>query len=309
MFPSAITIALLAALESLLAAVVADGMLGTRHRSNMELIAQGTGNICSVIFGGIPATGAIARTATNIKSGGRTPISGMIHAVTLALILMFFGRWAALIPMATLAATLLIVAYNMSEWRSFAKLFRSPKSDIAVLLTTFFLTVLIDLTVAIQVGVMLAAFLFLKRMSEETQVSLITENLRDRDESESRDISKLSVPPDVEVFEIYGSLFFGAIDRFRDAIRRIEKKPRVLVLRMRHVRSIDATGLQSMEELLSSCRRNHVALILSAVAAQPLEAMRQSGFLQRLGEENAVKDIYEALDRAAQQVETPHPES
>jgi len=307
MFPSAITIALLAALESLLAAVVADGMLGTRHRSNMELIAQGTGNICSVIFGGIPATGAIARTATNIKNGGRTPVSGMIHAVTLALILMFFGRWAALIPMATLAATLLIVAYNMSEWRSFAKLFRSPKSDIAVLLTTFFLTVLIDLTVAIQVGVMLAAFLFLKRMSEETQVSLITENLRDRDESESRDISTLSVPPDVEVFEIYGSLFFGAIDRFRDAIRRIEKKPRVLVLRMRHVRSIDATGLQSMEELLSSCRRNHVALILSAVAAQPLEAMRQSGFLQRLGEENAVKDIYEALDRAAQHVKTPHP--
>jgi SulP family sulfate permease len=309
MFPSAITIALLAALESLLAAVVADGMLGTRHRSNMELIAQGTGNICSVIFGGIPATGAIARTATNIKNGGRTPVSGMIHAVTLALILMFFGRWAALIPMATLAATLLIVAYNMSEWRSFAKLFRSPKSDIAVLLTTFFLTVLIDLTVAIQVGVMLAAFLFLKRMSEETQVSLITENLRDRDESESRDISKLSVPPDVEVFEIYGSLFFGAIDRFRDAIRRIEKKPRVLVLRMRHVRSIDATGLQSMEELLSSCRRNHVALILSAVAAQPLEAMRQSGFLQRLGEENAVNDIYEALDRAAQHVKPPHPEA
>jgi SulP family sulfate permease len=307
MFPSAITIALLAALESLLAAVVADGMLGTRHRSNMELIAQGTGNICSVIFGGIPATGAIARTATNIKSGGRTPISGMIHAVTLALILMFFGRWAALIPMTTLAATLLIVAYNMSEWRSFVKLFRAPKSDIAVLLTTFFLTVLIDLTVAIQVGVMLAAFLFLKRMSEETQVSVITEDLRDRDEGESRDISKLAVPPDVEVFEIYGSLFFGAIDRFRDAIRRIEKKPRVLVLRMRHVRSIDATGLQSMEELLSSCRRNHIALILSAVAAQPREAMRQSGFLQRLGEENAVKDIYEALERATKHLETPHP--
>src|SRR5262245_1811167 len=168
MFPSAVTIALLAALESLLAAVVADGMMGTRHRSNMELIAQGSGNIASVLFGGIPATGAIARTATNIKSGAKTPVSGMVHSATLALILLFFGRWAAYIPMAALAATLLVVAYNMSEWRAFVKLFRSPKSDVAVLLTTFLLTVLIDLTVAIQVGVVLAAFLFLRRMSEET---------------------------------------------------------------------------------------------------------------------------------------------
>jgi len=295
MFPSAVTIALLASLESLLAAVVADGMMGTRHRSNMELIAQGTGNICSVIFGGIPATGAIARTATNIKNGGRTPVSGMIHSLTLALILVFFGHWAALIPMTTLAATLVIVAYNMSEWRAFVKLFRSPKSDIVVLLATFALTVLIDLTVAIQVGVMLAAFLFLKRMSEQTQVSLITDTLREREEDETRDISGLVIPPEVEVFEIYGSLFFGAIDRFRDAIRRIEKRPRVLILRMRHVLSIDATGLQSMEELLTSCRRHHVALILSAVSSQPMEAMRTSGFLARLGEENLAKDVNQAL--------------
>jgi SulP family sulfate permease len=283
MFPSAVTIALLAALESLLAAVVADGMMGTRHRSNMELIAQGAGNLCSIAFGGIPATGAIARTATNIKNGGRTPISGVAHSLTLLLILLFVGRWASFIPMSALAATLLIVAYNMSEWRAFLKLFRSPKSDIAVLLATFLLTVLIDLTVAIQVGVLLAAFLFLKRMSEETQVSLITEDLKERDESESRDMTKLEIPSEVEVFEIYGSLFFGAIDRFRDAIRSIEKKPRVLILRMRHVLSIDATGLQSMEELLTSCRRHQVELILSAVSAQPLEAMRLSGFLDRLG--------------------------
>jgi len=306
MFPSAVTIALLAALESLLAAVVADGMMGTRHRSNMELVAQGTGNIFSVIFGGIPATGAIARTATNIKSGGRTPVSGMVHAVTLALILVFFGRWAALIPMTALAATLLIVAYNMSEWRAFMKLFRSPKSDIAVLLTTFLLTVLIDLTVAIQVGVMLAAFLFLKRMSEETRVSVITQELSEEDEeTATRDISTLSIPPEVEVFEIYGSLFFGAIDRFRDAIRRIEKKPRAMVLRMRHVPSIDASGLQSLEELLASCRRSHVALILSAVAPQPMEAMRQSGLLERLGAGNLAKDVYEALDIARRAIGRP----
>lgn len=305
MFPSAVTIALLAALESLMAAVVADGMMGTRHRPNMELIAQGTGNIASVLFGGIPATGAIARTATNIKSGGRTPVSGMIHSVTLALILVFFGRWTAFIPMAVLAATLLIVAYNMSEWRAFVKLFRSPKGDVAVLLTTFSLTVLIDLTVAIQVGVLLAAFLFLKRMSDETRVSVITEQLRERDETETRDISKLTVPPGVEVFEIYGSLFFGAIDRFRDAVRQIESTPRVLVLRMRHVSSIDATGLQSMEELLSSCRRNGATLILSAVASQPRDAMRQSGFLARLGEDHVAENVYAALEMAERIMEIP----
>jgi SulP family sulfate permease len=298
MFPSAVTIALLAGLESLLAAVVADGMTGTRHRSNMELVAQGAGNLCSVVFGGIPATGAIARTATNIKSGGRTPVAGMVHAVTLALILLFFGKWAALIPMAALSATLVVVAYNMSEWRAFVKLFRSPRGDVLVLVATFALTVLIDLTVAIQVGVILAAFLFLKRMSEETQVSLITDNLGDREEDRTRDISRLEVPQGVEVFEIYGSLFFGAMDRFRDAIRRIEKRPKALILRMRHVPSIDATGLQSMEELLSDCRKHHVALVLSAVSGKTLETMRRSGFVDRLGEENLAPDVYKALERA-----------
>jgi SulP family sulfate permease len=298
MFSPGVTIALLAALESLLAAVVADGMMGTRHRSNMELIAQGAGNIASIIFGGIPATGAIARTATNIKSGGRTPISAIIHALTLALILVFFGQWAALIPMTTLAAILIVVAYNMSEWHAFVQLFKSPKSDVAVLLATFLLTVLIDLTVAIQVGVILGAFLFIQRMASETQVSLITENLRDRDESETRDISTLKIPRDVEIFEIYGSLFFGAIERFKDAIRRVEKSPKVLILRMRNVPVIDASGLQVMEELRADSERNGVVLLLSAVAPQPLAAMRQSGFLDRLGEENVAADIFEALERA-----------
>jgi SulP family sulfate permease len=298
MFSPAVTIALLAALESLLAAVVADGMLGTRHRSNMELIAQGAGNITSALFGGIPATGAIARTATNIKSGGRTPVAGIIHCLTLLLILLFVGKWAALIPMTTLAAILIVVAYNMSEWRDFVRLFHSPKSDIAVLLATFLLTVLIDLTVAIQVGVLLAAFLFLQRMANETQVSLVTDNLREREEEEARDISKIEVPPDVEVFEIYGSLFFGAIERFRDALRRVEKSPKVLILRMRNVVAIDATGLETLEDTLESMRKRRGTLILSAVAPQPLAAMRQSGFLDRLGAENVADDIFTAIDRA-----------
>lgn len=305
MFSPAVTIALLAGLESLLAAVVADGMLGTRHRSNMELIAQGAGNISSVLFGGMPATGAIARTATNIKSGGRTPIAAIIHCLTLLLILMFAGRWAALIPMATLAAILIVVAYNMSEWHSFVRLFRSPKSDVAVLVATFLLTVLIDLTVAIQVGVLLAAFLFLQRMSNETQVSLVTDNLRDREDVETRDISKLEVPPGVEIFEVYGSLFFGAIERFRDALWRVEKTPKVLILRMRNVASIDASGLQTLEDLLESTRKSRGTLLLSAVAPQPLAAMRRSGFLDRLGEENVADDIFIALDRAQQIISSP----
>jgi SulP family sulfate permease len=297
MFSPAVTIALLAALESLLAAVVADGMLGTRHRSNMELIAQGAGNVASVLFGGIPVTGAIARTATNIKSGGRTPVAAVVHCLTLLLILLFVGRWAALIPMATLAAVLIVVAYNMSEWHSFVRLFRSPKSDVAVLVATFLLTVLIDLTVAIQVGVLLAGFLFLQRMSNETQVLLVTDNLREREEGEARDISKIEAPPGVEVFEIYGSLFFGAIERFRDALRRVDKSPEVLILRMRHVIAVDAAGLQSLEDLLEGLRKKNGRLILSAVGPQPLAAMRQSGFLERLGEENVAPDIFAALEQ------------
>jgi SulP family sulfate permease len=309
MFSPAVTIALLAALESLLAAVVADGMLGTRHRSNMELIAQGAGNITSVLFGGIPATGAIARTATNIKSGGRTPIAAIVHCVTLLLILLFAGRWAALIPMATLAAILIVVAYNMSEYHSFIRLLRSPRSDVVVLLATFLLTVVIDLTVAIQVGVLLAGFLFLQRMANETQVSLVTDSLKDREEGEARDISMIEVPPGVEVFEVYGSLFFGAIERFRDAMRRVEKTPKVLILRMRNVMVVDASGLQTLEDLLDSTRKTKGILILSAVGPQPLASMRRSGFLDRLGEENMAQDIFIALERARQIIDLQPPGS
>jgi SulP family sulfate permease len=298
MFSPAVTIAFLAALESLLAAVVADGMLGTRHRSNMELVAQGFGNIGSILFGGIPATGAIARTATNIKSGGRTPVAGMIHAVVLFLILLFFGKYAALIPMPTLAAILIVVAYNMSEWEEFKDLLRGPKSDAVVLLATFSLTVLIDLTVAIQIGVLLATFLFMQRMSDATQVTQVTETLVDQDESSTRDISKLEVPAGVEVFEIYGSLFFGAIERFKDAMRSVEKRPRVLILRMRQVHTIDASGLHSMNELLEATARRNIALVISAVRPNVRQLMDQAGFSEALGAENFCDDVFIALDRA-----------
>ncbi|MBK9705963.1 MAG: sulfate permease [Acidobacteria bacterium] len=298
MFSPALTLALLGSLESLLAAVVADGMLGTRHRSNMELIAQGAGNIASVIFGGIPSTGAIARTATNIKSGGRTPIAAIVHCLTLALILLFLGKWAALIPMTTLAAVLIVVAWNMSEWHAFRALLHSPRSDVAVLLVTFALTVLIDLTVAIQVGVLMAAFLFIQRMSNETQFNFITDNLRERDETETRDMSGIRIPPEVEVFEIYGSIFFGAVERFKDAMRRIESPPKVLIVRMRHVTVLDATGLRVFEELLESVHRKKTTLVLSAVSKQPLNVMQQSGFISKLGEENIRDDIFGALKRA-----------
>ena len=298
MFSPAVTIAFLAALESLLAAVVADGMLGTRHRSNMELIAQGAGNIGSILFGGIPATGAIARTATNIKSGGRTPIAGIVHSVVLLLILLFLGKYAALIPMPALAAILIVVAYNMSEWREFKDLLSGTKSDTIVLLATFSLTVLIDLTVAIQVGVLLATFLFMQRMSNATEVTQVTETLRDEDETQTRDISTIEVPPNVEVFEIYGSLFFGAIERFKDAMRSVEKRPRVLILRMRHVQTIDASGLHTLGELLESTRRRGITLIISAARPNVRELMERTGFGETLGPENFCEDIFCALDRA-----------
>ena len=299
MFSPALTIALLGSIESLLSAVVADGMLGTRHRSNMELIAQGIGNVISPIFGGIPATGAIARTATNIKNGGRTPVAGMIHAVVLLFIMLFFGRWAALIPMPALAAVLIYVAYNMSEWHTFLQILRSPKSDIAVLLTTFFLTVLIDLTVAIEVGVVLAAFLFMKNMAAATQVGFRTgEDLEENESDDPEAIAKREVPPGVEVFEIYGSLFFGAVDQFKDALRRVEKTPKVLILRMRHVLSLDASGLKALQDLLEKMKKDKSTLVLSGVHAQPYVAMDQSGFLERIGPENVQADIDHALNRA-----------
>ncbi len=310
----AFTIALLAAVESLLSAVVADGMIGGRHRSNMELIAQGVANIASPIFGGMPATGAIARTATNVKNGGRTPVAGMVHAITLLLITLFFGRWAALIPLATLAAILVVVSYHMSEWRSFRGELTAPRSDVAVLLTTFALTVLVDLTVAIEVGMVLAAFLFMKRMAEVTNVSIVTRELADgRDGDEEDDpnsVRRRAIPPGVEVFEISGPFFFGAAEQFKDTLNQVAKKPKVLIIRMRDVPAIDSTGLHVLHELARSCKRDGTLLLVSDVHAQPVFALVRSDMLAELGEENLFGNLDDALDRARQYLglpSMPHP--
>lgn len=301
MFSPGLTIAILAALESLLSAVVADGMTGTRHRSNMELVAQGAGNIVSIIFGGIPATGAIARTATNIKSGGTTPVSAIVHCIFLLLVLLLVGKWAAMIPMATLAAVLIVVAYNMSEWREFVHLLKSPRGDLAVLLATFLLTVFIDLTIAIQVGILLAGFLFLQKMSTETRVDLITENLRDEEGiHETRDMSRVPIPDGVEVFEIYGSLFFGAVAQFKESLRFIANKPKAVILRMRHVPTIDASGIHILEELAEEAGENGYVLIFSAVSRNVYRVMRKSGFVETAGRENFARDIYAAIDIAVE---------
>lgn len=294
----AITIALLGSIESLLSAVVADGMIRTRHRSNMELIAQGAANILSPMFGGIPATGAIARTATNVKNGGRTPIAGIVHALTLLLIILFFGRWAALIPFPALAAILVIVAYNMSEWRSFVKILRAPKSDVAVMLVTFGLTVIVDLTVAIEVGIVLAALLFMRKMSEVSQVNAITRDLREEREEEEAPLVRTAIPEGVEVFEVYGTLFFGAVDQFTESMRFIESKPKVLILETRNLLAIDASGLRAVEELLLQLKHQQTHLIISGIHKQPLFTMQQSRLLDSIGEDNVCGDLEEALERS-----------
>jgi len=295
----ATVIAILAAIESLLSAVVADGMIGGKHRSNMELVAQGLANIITPIFGGIPATGAIARTATNIKNGGRTPVAGIIHSLTLLLIMLFFGSYAKLIPMATLAAILIMVAYNMSEWHSFKSLLKSPKSDVAVLLTTFFLTVIFDLTIAIEIGMVLSVLLFMKRMAEVSNVSVITRELKDEEEQpDPNAITKKQIPDDVEVFEINGPFFFGAAKKFKDQMSIVEETPKVRIIRMRNVPAIDATGLQTLKDFYNDAKKKNMHLILSGVHTQPLYAMTQAGIFDMYGEENIHGNIDDALDRA-----------
>ena len=297
----AFTIALLAAVESLLSAVVADGMIGGRHRSNMELVAQGIANVVSPIFGGMPATGAIARTATNVRNGARTPVAGMIHALTLLVITLFAGKWAGLIPMATLAAILVVVAYHMSEWRTFRSELRAPKSDVAVLLTTFALTVVVDLTVAIQVGMVLAAFLFMRRMAEVTNVSMVTRELSDRADDELTDPNAMRrrvVPKGVDVYEINGPFFFGAAEQFKDTIGQIAANPKVLIIRMRHVPAIDSTGLHALQELVRRGRREKILVLLADVHAQPLIALGRSDLLDEIGEDNVFGNIDDALNHA-----------
>ncbi|RNA65042.1 STAS domain-containing protein [Prosthecochloris sp. ZM_2] len=296
----ATTIAILAAIEALLSAVVSDGMIGGRHKSNMELVAQGVANIASPLFGGIPVTGAIARTATNVKNGGRTPVAGIVHALTLLGIMLLFGSWAKLIPMATLAAILMVVAWNMSEYKVFLRLLKSPRSDLIVLLTTFGLTVIFDLTIAIEVGMLLAVVLFMRHMAGITNVDIITRELKDREEETDDPLSIISrtVPPGVEVYEINGPFFFGAASKFKESMRIIEQPPDVRILRMRNVPVIDATGLNLLRELLADSRKHGTQLVLSGVHPGPMKALDDYGLLQEIGTENVFDNIDDALERA-----------
>ncbi len=296
----AFTIALLGGIESLLSAIVADGMIGGNHKSNTELIAQGTANIFSSIFGGIPATGAIARTATNIKNGGRTPVAGIVHALTLLLIILFIGKWAALIPMAALAGILVIVAYNMSEWENFISVARGPRGDAAVLLTTFFLTVFVDLTVAIEIGMVLAVFLFMRNMIKFTDVNILSGEHPDREEAnDTNAVSNYDIPPEVEVFEINGPLFFGAAYKFKDAIRFIKKPPKVFIIRMRHVPIIDATGIRTLREIHKESKNRGTKLILSEVhSKQVVDELRAARLLFAVGKANVTDTFEQALKRS-----------
>ena len=300
----AFTIAMLGAIESLLSAVVADGMISGNHRSNTELIAQGTANIFSSLFGGIPATGAIARTATNVKNGGRTPVAGIVHAITLLLILLVAGSLASLIPIANLAGILVIVAYNMSEWKNFRSILKGPKGDVLVLLITFFLTVLIDLTVAIEVGIVLAAFLFMRNMIKFSGVSTYTTAIEDEDFGYDLVEDKYKIPKGTEVFEITGPLFFGAAYKVKDAMRYLEKHPKVLIIRMRHVPLIDATGIQVLQELNNDLKKHDTKLILSEVNSQQvLKELKDSRLLFAVGKGNVFETLEEALEKAKSEVD------
>lgn len=289
------TIAILAAIESLLSCVVADSMINSHHRSNMELIAQGIGNLGSAFFGGIPATGAIARTAANIKNGGRTPIAGMVHAIVLVLVLVVLMPYAALIPMPTIAAILFMVAYNMCGWRTFVNLCKTaPKSDILVLILTFALTVIFDLVVAIEAGMILACLLFMKRMSEETQVRGWT--YYDA-ESDPDSIELREIPKGIRVYEISGPMFFGAADRLADIT--LKDFTKCLVIRMRGVPAVDATAMHSLEQLHEDCKRHNVQLVFSHINEQPYKTMQKDGFVDLVGADNFCSHIDDALARAS----------
>lgn len=305
----AFTIALLAAIESLLSATVADGMIGKRHKPNTELISQGIGNIGSAFFGGLPATGAIARTATNVKAGGKTPVSGIIHALTIFGVLLLFGSYIKMIPFAALGGVLVIVCYNMSEIPAFARIVRGPRTDVIVLLITFILTVLVDLTVAVEVGVVLAALFFIGRMSRLSEVNKITGDITgDGTDAGPRPIEERYVPEGVEVFEVQGPFFFGAVSQFKELILRgiDEDKIDVVILRMRQVPILDATGLNVLRGLLEHCKRKNIRLMMSGVQPQTLALFRHSGFMAEIHKINLCIDIDAALARARRYLDRKH---
>jgi SulP family sulfate permease len=299
LLPSAFTIAMLGAIESLLSATVADGVTGDRHNSNTELIAQGAANIVVPLFGGIPVTGAIARTMTNINNGGRTPVAGIIHAVALSLILFFLGPLTTHIPMACLAGVLIVVSYNMSEWRTFRSLLKNPKSDVTVLLTTFLLTVIFDLTIAIEIGLLLAMLLFMRRMMETTKVSVATEAIKLSEEEETlHDDETLKIPERVEVYEINGPFFFGIANKFDELMRRMGGKPLVRIIRMRKVPFMDSTGLHNLESLCRLSQKDNIRIILSGVNPKVHEMLIKNEMDKRIGHENICSNINEALAKA-----------
>jgi len=292
----ALTIAILGSVESLLSAVVADGMIGGSHRSNMELVAQGVANIFSGAFGGIPVTGAIARTAANVKSGGRTPVAGIVHAITLLIIMLLFMPYVKLVPMASLASVLVIVAYNMGEWEVFKAIFKSPKSDYFVFIVTFILTIFLDLVVAIGVGMVLASFLFMQKMSELTEVKYILDDNEDKDASEF--IENVKMPEHISIYEISGPFFFGAANKFVSAMRDMGEPTKILIVKMSKVPFMDATAYHSMEMLLDICTTHNTKLIILKIQEQPLRMLKKYGFVDTLGEKNFCDTVDDAIKRA-----------
>ena len=294
----ALTIAVLGAIESLLSATVADGVIGDHHDSNTELIAQGVANLASPIFGGIPATGAIARTMTNINNGGRTPVAGIIHAATLTLIFLFFMPLAKYIPMACLAGVLVIVSYGMCGWRSFLALMKNPKSDVSVLLITFFLTIIFDLTIAIEVGLIIACLLFMKRMSETTEVKVIMDEISEESDITTGNLEHLTIPQGVEVYEINGPYFFGAGNRFEEIMATFGDRPKVRIIRMRKVPFVDSTGIHNLTNLCEMSKKEGIQVVLSGVVPRVHAALEKAGFYNSVGEKNICSHINFALDRA-----------
>lgn len=299
LFPVAITIAVLGAIESLLSATVADGVTGDKHDSNTELIAQGTANLITPLFGGIPATGAIARTMTNINNGGKTPVAGIIHAIVLLLILLFLMPLAQYIPMACLAGVLVIVSYNMSEWRTFKALLKNPKSDVTVLLITFFLTIIFDLTIAIEVGLVIACILFMRRVMETTEIAVIKDEIDPNDELDIAVCEEhLIIPAGVEVYEINGPYFFGIATKFEETMAQLGDRPKVRIIRMRKVPFIDSTGIHNLTSLCKMSQKEKITIVLSGVNEKVHKTLEKSGFYELLGKQNICPNINVALDRA-----------
>ena len=301
LFPTAMVIAVLGAIESLLSATVADGVRGYHHNSNQELIGQGVANLCTPLFGGIPCTGAIARTMTNINNGGRTPVTGIVHAVTLLVIFLLLMPLAGYIPMACLAGVLVVVSYNMSGWRTFVQLMKNPKSDIAVLLVTFFLTVIFDLTIAIEVGLLIACLLFMRRMAETTEIKVIADEIDPNDETDAElHEEHLIIPDGVEVYEINGPYFFGIANKFEDLMTTMSDRPLVRVIRMRRVPFVDSTGMHNLQNLCTIARREGTHIVLSGVRENVYATLEHAGFCELLGKHNICPNINVALERAGE---------